>query len=537
VTTLPDISVILRGLGIDTLPDSDDHLLVSAGFLRFLLSALAQSAPFDADFYVTRHPDVAAEIADGRCQSAHDHYCRHGFFEGRPAVPPTFDAVWYGERYPDLAGLGAAELRGHYERSGRAEARAGHAGEQTVEAWGDAVGLRAEPPADHDLAYATLADARVQVFGALFDGGPVLGDDRLSLRLRHRRYRRPVDRFARHAGYDHRLPGDWIYGGPAHTHFGHVMSEMIHRLLPSRRLFGAAGILFVGTEDEEAMTGFDSLPDFFQQILSYLAIDPDAVRILHRNHVVERLHIVEQGSDFGGGPKPGYLAELRAFSAPRLQELIAPCRRPGHPLAALLAARQIYVSRSAVVPSGGFLGESLLDAALAEAGFTIFRPEAHPVWVQLAVYRQARLVVFAEGSACHGTELLGTAMMRTCLLLSRRESHLDIFRGILAPRARVFGYLPCGPDIGTAAVHPETGEPLDNLGVSLVDPSSLSAFLRAWGASTPPVIDRARYAAAAEQDFTAYLDWHRWHSRLCDEPALDALQRNFAAAVKQIATG
>jgi hypothetical protein len=527
VTYLPDIALILRGLGVDDLPDAPGPVPVSAPFLRFLLSEFAKSAAFDRAFYERTYPDVAAEVARGAFRSAHDHFCRHGFFEGRAAVPPAFDPAWYGHRYPDLAGLDTAALRRHYLSHGRAEGRAGHAGEVAAEAWGEAAGLLSAPADDTELAHATIDQARVQVFGELFNGGPVLGEDRFSVRLRHTRYRRPVDQFDPQATYSHHLPGDWIYGGPAHEHFGHVMSEMVHRLLPSRRLFGDGGIIFIGTEDDEPVTGFESLPTFFQEILDYLAIDPDSVRVLHRNHIVERLHIVEQGSDFGSGPKPGYLAELRRFSVPRLQGMAG---LPGPP------ADAVYVSRSGIEPSGGFLGERLLDEALEAAGFRIFRPEVHPFAVQLAVYRRAKLLLFAEGSACHGTELLGKAMMRTCLLLSRRESHLDIFSGILAPRARVFGQIEVGRTIGTAVAHPEDGQPLDHLGVSLIDAAQLSAFLLSHGAAAPIGLDGARYAEAARQDFATYLDWHRRHSRMLDEAHIDGLKRHLDEALKQLVT-
>lgn len=95
---------------------------------------------FDEDWYLARHPDVAAAVRGGGFASGWDHYDRHGRAEGRLArstdaartipeadAPEQFDEDWYLATYPDVAAEvrrgGLASGWDHYDRFGRAEGR------------------------------------------------------------------------------------------------------------------------------------------------------------------------------------------------------------------------------------------------------------------------------------------------------------------------------------------------------------------------------------------------------------------------------
>ena len=185
-------------------------------------------------------------------------------------------------------------------------------------------------------------------------------------------------------------------------HFGHFMAEMVHRILPARLRGLRFPLVFVSTRGWNPHPSFGDFPGFAKEVLAFLDVRPDEVRVVNRNTVVERLHVIEAGSDLVGGPKPGYLDALAGWCGPRLDALHGDTAQP----------RLLYVSRSALPPQGMVLGEAWFERQLEAEGFTVFRPEEWRFAPQLDHYRKAEAVVFPEGSACHGTELLGARNRR-----------------------------------------------------------------------------------------------------------------------------
>ena len=89
-----------------------------------------------------------------------------------------------------------------------------------------------------------LSNARVQAFttmpgapGEAFAGGPVFEGGKEDESFRHYRFGYPYDNPRTNEPYPATLRGEWNYLGPAHAHFGHVMAEMIHRVIPSLCIF------------------------------------------------------------------------------------------------------------------------------------------------------------------------------------------------------------------------------------------------------------------------------------------------------------
>lgn len=151
-----------------------------------------------------------------------------------------------------------------------------------------------------DLAYRLLKKAKIQAFrGDLmrYCGGPVLGDS--DIKLRHSRYHKPYDCSVEDAVYSF-FPGEYVYGGPVQHHFGHLMAETVHRLVHSRVRLPGLKTLFV-TLHNKPWNGFNALPAPFRDVLSLLGYTPDDIIVVNRDIEVETLHIIEQGSDLGGG--------------------------------------------------------------------------------------------------------------------------------------------------------------------------------------------------------------------------------------------
>ena len=87
----------------------------------------------------------------------------------------------------------------------------------------------------------------------------------------------------------------------------------------------------------------------------------------------------------------------------------------------------VYVSRNRFAPCssrdtliGAFAGESCLEELLKTRGVKVVYPEMLSLLDQLQIYRDAQVLIVAEGSAQHGLELLGVHPDKHVMLLCRR---------------------------------------------------------------------------------------------------------------------
>jgi hypothetical protein len=312
----------------------------------------------------------------------------------------------------------------------------------------------------NSLVHRSLDHAYVQAFRVVvsdpttaFTGGPVLEAPQ-DASLRHCRYGLPFDHVdlaaPRHS--DRVLRGTWNYIGPVYPHFGHVQAEMVHRIIPSRVLFDCEQWLAI-TGKDSSIHHFAELPKAYRDALAFLGIHADNLQIISQDTHVERLNVSAQGSQFGLAPNDTYLEALRDYSTQRLDEWFPDIERP----------KRVYVTRTGVPEGGNFLGETWLEAWLQAEGFYIFRPEDHPLSVQMDVYRKAQVLVFSEGSACHGAELLGRGMLQQVYMLGRRKDHQEIFRNVLQPRSVSYQSVVFSQPLGYCVLHPLTQEPLGHM--------------------------------------------------------------------------
>ena len=505
---VPHIRTLLDGLGLDAIDRTSERTLVDTAFLDFLLEEFARLLPFDPDHYAHTYADVADAHRRGAVGDLHAHFIRDGFREGRLPFAEPFDTEYYLDRNADLAAVlqrhGRPGLQAHYEKDGRQEGRAGHpAIEADARRWWSAV--RRTP---YRLTQRSIDGAFVQAFMSPivadpplgFRGGLVLGDTPADLRLRHRRGRDVVDTFPRREEPVNALPGAYVYGGPYVDHFGHTMAELIHRVLPARAMFDCKRLLFVGQGLRHEVAGFAALPPVMQAPLLFLGVDPADVTVIHDHRVVERLHVTQQGATLTGGPTAPYLRMLSEYTPARLRAL-------GDEAAARPATR-VYVSRSQIPLGGMLLGERYLEEELAAEGWQIVHPQRLSLLGQMQTYQRAEAIIFAEGSAIHGTELFGAEALGHCVLMPRRLNRTWLFENTLRPRARRFDMLPAAVQLGTLLADEGSGALLENLGVSVLDLPAIADAVRGLGLAALDNLNLESYRAAARADLAAYIALH-----------------------------
>ncbi len=85
---------------------------------------------------------------------------------------------------------------------------------------------------------------------------------------------------------------------------------------------------------------------------------------------------------------------------------------------------KVYVSRTKLdITQGRFTAESALEEILTDNGFFIFHPQEYSFQEQLAIYKQAKILIFAEGSAAH-TLIFLKDLKSEIFLINRRKYSL-----------------------------------------------------------------------------------------------------------------
>jgi len=210
-------------------------------------------------------------------------------------------------------------------------------------------------------------------------------------------------------------PGPTLYAGPYFAHFGHAIAESLHRLWAARHFaeYRDARIVFQAQPDA-------ARPAWFDAILTLIGIAPERVLLLDQLARFEELHIPAQGRALGGTL---LLADYLSLFP------LAPIPVPAD------APKRIYVSRSRYTHSGIYLGESLVERVLEQAGFAIVHPQDMPLGQFAGMLREAETIVFAEGSAIHNLELTGPVEARV-MVIGRRDGTRRKFEGLVTSLAR-----------------------------------------------------------------------------------------------------
>jgi hypothetical protein len=277
-----------------------------------------------------------------------------------------------------------------------------------------------------------------------------------------------------------------VWGGYATSHFGHLIADQLTRVLESRVNRPDDLILFVLRPGGEAA----DVPDVFWQCLAWYGVGPEQVQFV---------------------TEPLLVSDLRCFAQAEPIASSQPCERYLDLLHQNAEARGLvpvpsdltYVGRMGLLAmgKGGAAGETYLVKVLMQAGVRILDPLKASLREQLAVYSGARALVFAEGSAVHGRQLLGR-LEQSIWVLNRRKG-ARIAAPAIEARCRALTYVEaCSQTIGMRGMASKTGQVI---GLALYDIDRLFAGFAEIGLDLTVSWDQTAFDAAVSADAETWL--------------------------------
>lgn len=226
------------------------------------------------------------------------------------------------------------------------------------------------------------------------------------------------------------LKGTHIYAGPMFIHFGHFLAESIHRLWALEYICKHDGIqvdsVLLLNQPRPRLKRLlaPQLPPICLAVLEYLGVPKSKIQFVTDLTRVENLIVPQQASYFRS-QQPINQA-YKSFLL-RCEDNIEPSKDKN-------GAKKVYVSRSHFLLKGSYAGEAFVESLLAKHGYRIFYPENFSLQQQLAVYKEANELIFAEGSALHVLELLGNIDAKVAVIARRPTCQL-VFEAMIKSRA------------------------------------------------------------------------------------------------------
>lgn len=305
------------------------------------------------------------------------------------------------------------------------------------------------------------------------------------------------------------LDGPAVWCGFLANHFGHFVAEHATRLLFSRLERPDDTFLFL----LRPWVTEAGVPTWFWDILDWYGVPREQVAfVTSRPVLVRELRVFPQAEHLTVGPAREYLDALDDHTRPMLP--------PGPP------AGTLFVSRAGMNLRLG--GERYLEDRLRAAGVTVLRPEAAPLREQLDRYASARKIIFSEGSAMHGRQLLGRIGQDVDVLVRRKGKHVG--RVLLEDRVHALdhvdtlaGNLPFSVDAN--------GRPAMYHAFPLVDQQALVEAFTRHGVDLSGSWSESAFEESQQEDLENWANWISQPSRAGS--TLDArarlLQGSFAA--------
>lgn len=278
--------------------------------------------------------------------------------------------------------------------------------------------------------------------------------------------------------------GDYLYAGPLFPHFGHVLTESIHRLYAySNKKYD--GVVFTSAWMSQNGIEKISIPKYLSEILSLFRIPVDKCIIVKSPSVFENIDFFEPGSSLQNGPKSWYLDILPSFEPLVSSKSNLPSK--------------IFIGRNHMMENGTVLGEGYIFRELLKNGFCYICPEHHSIEEQYSLIKSAKEIVFTEGSAIYASELISE--WNSAVYMLPRRNYDSYFRPHIQPKTT---YNVIGDISQVIRIENEYGLMKPNSPSVFNDPSSLLHDLSYYDLSCSKKHIRSNYMASEESDAIAY---------------------------------
>ena len=335
--------------------------------------------------------------------------------------------------------------------------------------------------------------------------GPVYPEGQTEPWMRHCIYQSAHDVVpARPDGPMERISRPSVWLGYMHMQFGHLVTEHLTRALWSRTSRPDDLYLFVLAPGTRL-----GWPHYhFLDLLAWYGLPMAQLRQVTKPVLVSELRVYPQSELLmGAGPAGEYLDLLDRHVAasglkPRKSDLLFVTR------AGMLARR-----------TGSHAGENLLRDILKQSGVTVINPTDMPLRDQLSAYAGAAKIVFSEGSALHGRQLLGR-LDQDLIVLNRRVG-ARTGMSALAPRARSLTYIEASRSLAIPLA--PWGEPRTGDALSFYDLDVVFDCFDKLGVSLRSRWDRHAYTRAVESDINLWVRQLATAGRGYDPATLEAL--------------
>jgi hypothetical protein len=280
------------------------------------------------------------------------------------------------------------------------------------------------------------------------------------------------------------MPEAAVWGGCIDPHFGHFVAEHVPRLPFALRERPEDTYLFT---IDPALHG--AVPGWVWQVLEWLGLPRAQVRLVTAPLRAATLRAGVQGEMLPQvAPTPAYLDLIDGRSA-----ALAPIK-----------SDIAYVCRAGIVVGGGggMAGEGYVISLLRRLGVSTLDPARADIPTQLATYAGAGHLIFAEGSALHGRQLIGRVAQRITVL--RRRRGRSMARAMLKPRVSALQYI----DVGSDALVPQwkNGLPRPDPALVLYDLAQLFSAFGTSGIELAALWDDDAYRAAVADDLSGWLE-------------------------------
>lgn len=319
-------------------------------------------------------------------------------------------------------------------------------------------------------------------------GGPVWPDWADDAPYRFRRRGVPADRAPSRVPAAYTVRDDaafWI--GPLDDSFGHTIADFTTRIAGTLAANASATLVFASHAGHPVGT-LAKTPQWFRDLLAWYGVGASRVRIVDRPTHFRRLSVCPQGEQlFGPPPTVAYLDLLTSNARRNLG-------------VGTKTTPVLYVSRAG--QRHRFAGETYLERLLGESErVSVIRPETMTLRAQLEAYYAARRLIFAEGSAVHGLQLLGRDLGEVVVV--NRRPGMRIAEDALAPRCASLAYRDLTR--GLVCVRNDRGQALRHSGMAVLDTDQLAAFVDELGLGLG--VDRDAFETAVDADL---VDWLRY---------------------------